>query len=173
VTSRGKARCKLRYRQITPSPVEETSSSANPPFLPRGMLWSVWPCPGLLAHVRPTCRAFPSAQGGQWPVCGFRPDHSRGAAGDLHSLPLRQNHPKKIPGLTNQPGECPFYPQNCMPITSYRESYRAIFSGRSSGSRLNLINAPSHPVYIGTVAFLRFSSPVTAAGPLLILTGFP
>jgi len=36
-----------------------------------------------------------------------------------------------------------------------------------------LTNAPSHPVYSGTVAFLRFSSPVTAAGPLLILTGFP
>ena len=150
MTGRGKARCKLRYRQITPLPVEETSSSANPPFLPRGMLWSVWPCPGLLAHVRPTCRAFPSAQGGQWSVCGFRPDHSRGAAGDLHSLPLRQNHPKKIPRLMNQSGECPFYPQNCMPITCFLESYRAIFSGRSSGSRLNLRNGDetTSPLYI-------------------------
>ena len=30
----------------------------------------------------------------QWHDCGFRPDHSRGAAGDFHSLPLKRNRQK-------------------------------------------------------------------------------
>lgn len=53
-------------------------------------------------------------------------------------------------------------------------------SGRSSDSRIILITAPSHlfsPDCPGeknmTVAILRFSYPITAAGPSLNFTGFP
>ena len=42
--------------------------------------------------------------------------------------------------------------------------------GRSSGSRIVLLTTPSHCLNSG---FSRFSSPITAAGPLPILTGFP
>jgi hypothetical protein len=45
-------------------------------------------------------------------------------------------------------------------------------SGRSSDFRIILLAAPSHPEQTGS-GMLRFSSPVTAAGPSPIYTVFP
>jgi hypothetical protein len=48
-------------------------------------------------------------------------------------------------------------------------------SARFSDSRIILLTAPSHPevYFIGTVTCMRFSSPITAAGPSPIPTEFP
>ena len=45
-------------------------------------------------------------------------------------------------------------------------------AGRSSGFRINLLFAPSHLIYTKQW-YLQISSPITAAGPLPIHTGFP
>jgi hypothetical protein len=44
--------------------------------------------------------------------------------------------------------------------------------GRSSGSRINLVFAPSHLIKTKQW-YLQISSPTTAAGPLPVYTGFP
>ena len=44
--------------------------------------------------------------------------------------------------------------------------------GRSSGFRFNLLSAPSRPIFSGQWLW-QISSPITAAGPLPICTGFP
>jgi len=44
--------------------------------------------------------------------------------------------------------------------------------GRSSGSRINLVFAPSH-LNKTKQWYLQISSPTTAAGPLPVYTGFP
>jgi len=75
---------------------------------------------------------------------------------------------KKNPGQ-KCPGSPDFILATAPLLYHGRKSTRT--TGRSSGSRISLLAAPSHPER--TVTFLRLSSPVTAAGPLPILTGFP
>jgi len=47
-----------------------------------------------------------------------------------------------------------------------------MFTGRSSGSRIILLTAPSH-LFFADSGFLQLSSPDTAAGPQWLCTIFP
>jgi len=58
-----------------------------------------------------------------------------------------------------------------LPYLLHREECSGSVLGRSSGCRVALVTAPSQP--FGLVAPLRFSSPVTAAGPRWFHTIFP
>lgn len=56
------------------------------------------------------------------------------------------------------------------------EDLREAYSGRSSGSRIILLPLPSQRVYLfltRTSGAYGVSSPITAAGPLPVYTGFP
>jgi len=157
--------------------------------------------PGLRSSYLPRLPIPPTAK--QWHTCGFRPDHSRGAAGGLHSLPLERIQPnhlgsyksspplsvisKKIPRPMNQPGDFPFLSSklSCVHNLAHEVVIHHYGCGRSSGSPGSLASLPI-PLD-GTVTLIpvrgcakEIASPIgvigariTAAGPLPTLTGFP
>ena len=67
-----------------------------------------------------------------------------------------------------------FYPQTFPgqhPLST--KALHIYVTDRFSGSRIILLAAPSLPAFAGQWHQLRRSSPITAAGPLPIFTGFP
>jgi hypothetical protein len=68
------------------------------------------------------------------------------------------------------PGRSHFHPLDHIYLWPRR--YIQKLSGRFSDFRIILLAAPSH-LHKADSDMLRFSSPVTAAGPSPILTGFP
>ncbi len=90
----------------------------------------------------------------------------------FHAPPFRAR-PKKNPQAQMMSlGISLFYPQT-FPVqhTGPRECCIYV-TDRSSGSRIILLAAPSLPTFAGQWHQLRRSSPITAAGPLPICTGF-
>jgi len=81
---------------------------------------------------------------------------------------------KKSPDQYNiDPGIALFYPQMTQ-VCPLSTGTAVFYSDRSSDSRIVLPVAPSQPKKINTVSGLvQRSSPVTAAGPSRIVTGFP
>lgn len=65
-----------------------------------------------------------------------------------------------------------FYPQTFLVQHTGPRECCIYVTDRSSGSRIILVAAPSHPAFAGQWHQLRRSSPITAAGPLPIFTGF-
>ncbi len=81
---------------------------------------------------------------------------------------------KKIPGSKClRSGDVPFLSTEAgWARLLTRKRAPLVHSGRSSDSRITLLAAPSHQD-IPNSGIVRLSSPITAAGPSLICTGFP
>jgi len=80
---------------------------------------------------------------------------------------------KKSPSSNYELGDIPFLSANIsiqQPFST-KASYVHV-TDRSSGFRIILLAAPSLPAFAGQWHQLRRSSPITAAGPLPICTGF-
>jgi hypothetical protein len=162
---------KTHTKEQTRKTIEQLFSQATS-FLPSKNKCCPWIRPGLLAYDHSTGRAFPTNPAGQWHQSGFRPDHSRGAARGLHSLPLRRN--QKIPRPITQPGDFPFLSTNCICVhnpTPVVVIHAATVAGLLAFGSAYLPRLPNRPCR--SVASKRLSSPITAAGPLPISTGFP
>ncbi len=80
--------------------------------------------------------------------------------------------PNKNPRIeTARPGDVPFLSTSSSATNPNRGVHRLCCPGRSSDSRILLPAASSHPGPDSDI--LRLSSPITAAGPFPIFTGFP